>query len=104
MTEQAAPPKLLGFQRKFLRGLAHSYRAVVQVGQEGVTTAVVAAVRQALQDHELVKVRLHRPKDKKAMAQQLATRTDAELCGLVGHQAILYRPRAEDPTIEVPSR
>jgi len=95
---------LQGFQRKYLRGLAHSRRPLVSVGEAGISEAVVAAVEAALADHELVKVRLHEPEDKKAAARELALRSGAELCGLVGHTVILYRRHPEHPRIELPVR
>jgi RNA-binding protein len=76
----------------------------VQVGQSGLTEAVVAAVQSALLDHELVKVRLLKPENKKAMARELAERTKAELCGLVGHTVILYRAHPEEPRLRLPER
>lgn len=94
--------ELSGHQRKFLRGLAHPLRPVVQVGHDGITDGVVQAVEQALLDHELIKVRMHEPADKKAMATELARRSGAALCGLIGHTAILYRPHPETPTIQLP--
>ena len=99
-----AAPGLTGYQRKHLRKLAHSLDPVVFVGEAGISDAVVAALDVALRDHELVKVRLRQPEDKKAMAATLAERSGAELCGLVGHTAILYRRNAENPRVEVPSR
>jgi len=89
-------------QRKHLRGLAHRLEPVVHVGAQGVTDAVAAALDQALADHELVKVRLHEPEDKTAMAAALAARAGAEPCGLVGHTVILYRRHPERPRIVVP--
>lgn len=102
--ESAPPLELAGFQRKYLRGLAHSFKAVVQVGHDGVTEAVVAAVGQALLDHELIKVRMREPEDKKAMAAELARHCGAALCGLIGHSVILYRPHPEAPQITLPQR
>jgi RNA-binding protein len=95
---------LRGFQRKYLRGLAHRLEPVVHVGAAGATAQVLRALAEALSDHELVKVRLHRPEDKKALARFLADESGAELCGLVGHTVILYRAHAEDPRIELPAR
>lgn len=92
-------PALTGKQRKRLRGLAHALEPVVQVGQAGVTAGVVRSVDQALVTHELIKVRLHEPRDKKAASQTLAERAGATLCGLVGHTAILYRPHPDAPKI-----
>lgn len=96
--------ELAGFQRKWLRGKAHSLKPLVQVGQAGVSQAVVDAVLAALDDHELLKVRLMRPEDKKAMTEELARRSGAFLVGLVGHTAILYRPHPEKPVIKLPKR
>ncbi|MBK7972744.1 MAG: ribosome assembly RNA-binding protein YhbY [Deltaproteobacteria bacterium] len=90
-------------QRKHLRGLAHPLRPVAHVGQAGITAGVVAAVGIALTDHELIKVRLLEPEDKRAMAQELAAETASELCGLVGHTVILYRRHPEKPKIELPA-
>jgi RNA-binding protein len=92
-------PVLTGRQRKSLRGLAHRLEPVVLVGREGVTDAVVRAVGEALLTHELIKVRLHEPEDKKSDAQALADGAGAALCGLVGHTVILYRPHPERPKI-----
>ncbi|MBW2272954.1 MAG: YhbY family RNA-binding protein [Deltaproteobacteria bacterium] len=97
-------PGLLGFQRKHLRKLAHGLDPVVYVGEAGISAAVVAALDVALRDHELVKVKLRQPTDKKAMAATLAERGGAELCGLVGHTVILFRPDSENPRIELPAR
>jgi RNA-binding protein len=95
---------LAGFQRRFLRAQAHALHPLVQVGDAGVTDAVIAAVNAALGDHELIKVRLHAPADKHALAQAIAERAHAELCGVVGHTVILYRPNAEEPRIRLPGR
>ena len=97
-------PTLAGYQRKHLRGLAHRLKPLVQVGEAGLSSAVVAATDQALEDHELVKVRLNQPEDKRELAQQLAKRSRSVLCGLVGHTVILYRRHPESPRIEVPRR
>jgi RNA-binding protein len=96
--------RLAGYQRTYLRGLAHHLKPVVQVGQAGITEAVLEAVEQALADHELIKVRLHKPEDKKALAAELAARSGAELCGILGHLAILYRAHPEEPRIALPAR
>jgi RNA-binding protein len=96
--------ELEGFQRKYLRGLAHDLKPIVQVGHDGVSDGVIEAIRNALNDHELIKVRMHEPEDKKAMAEELAARTGAHLCGLIGHTAILYKAHPEEPRILLPTR
>jgi RNA-binding protein YhbY len=37
------------------------------------------------------------------LAAELAARTEAELCGLVGRMAILYRRHPDSPKIEIPT-
>lgn len=88
-------------QRRQLKALAHALKPVVQVGQAGISDAVLAAVEQALLDHELIKVQMREPADKKAMARQLAEASGAALCTLIGHTAVLYRPHPEKPRLKL---
>jgi RNA-binding protein len=106
-TPEAAPtaaPVLAGFQRKYLRALAHPLKPVVQVGDAGVTAEVVHAVQTALRDHELIKVRMRQPKDKTGFCRAMADGSGSALCGLVGHTAILYKPHPKKPQIHLPQR
>ena len=103
-SKRATPPELDGAQRRQLRGLAHPLKPVVIIGEGGLSEAVLRALDEALTSHELVKVRLRQPEDKKAVAQHLAERTDAALCGVVGHTVILYRAHPDEPVIRLPKR
>jgi RNA-binding protein len=95
---------LSGRQRRQLRALAHGLRPVVHVGAGGIGDSLLRALDQALSDHELVKVRLLEPDDKRALARELAEAAGAELAGLVGHTAILYRRHPERPRIALAQR
>jgi len=79
-------------------------RPLVQVGEGGLSASLLGALEEALRDHELVKVRLREPQDKKAAARELAEASRSALCGVVGHTVILYRPHPEEPQIELPTR
>jgi RNA-binding protein len=84
-------------QRKMLRSLAHHLEPVVLVGKQGVTDTLVRSASEALEAHELVKVRFNEFKDEKqALAEEIARRTGAEVVGIVGHVATLYK-RQQDP-------
>ncbi len=88
---------LRGRDRKYLRGLAHSFKPLVQVGRAGLTDALLASLDEALAHHELIKVRFQEHKgEKRALTESMAEKTDADVAGIVGHVAILYRP-ARDP-------
>lgn len=94
--------QLTSKQRQYLRGLAHPLAPVVRVGKAGVTESVIAETKKSLHSHELIKVRIEAD-DRKATAETLATATDAQIAGLVGKVAILYRARDEEPEIELPA-
>jgi len=96
------PPSLTGGQRRHLRGLAHPLKPVIIVGEGGVSEAVLKALDDALERHELVKIRLRQPSDKKEAARSLAEASGAALCGVVGHTVVLYRPDPKAPKIEIP--
>jgi RNA-binding protein len=94
---------LSGKQRRALRALGHHLKPVLQVGHSGVTEALLAALEQALHDHELVKVRVlaHAPGPRAEVALALASATSAELAQVLGRTVLLYRARPEDPKIRL---
>lgn len=95
-------------QRRFLRAKAHGLSPLVQIGQAGITPSVCDAIRQALYDHELIKIKFGQsyPGQAREDASQLALDVQAELCQVIGRVAVLYRPRGEvakgKPVIELP--
>ncbi|MFH1136321.1 MAG: ribosome assembly RNA-binding protein YhbY [Pseudomonadota bacterium] len=100
---------LKGFQKKYLRELAHHLKPVVLVGQRGLSGQVLESINQALDDHELIKIKFLDAKEKEAKSElstQVVEETGARVVGMVGHTVILYRPR-EDPAarkIQLPRR
>lgn len=84
-------------QRKRLRKLAHHLDPLLQVGKSGVSENFLRAVNEALDCHELIKIRfLTRKDEKRALAREISLRTGSEAAGLIGHTLILYR-RQPDP-------
>ncbi|MEE8398768.1 MAG: YhbY family RNA-binding protein [Desulfobacterales bacterium] len=101
--------RLSGFQRKYLRGLAHGLRPVVFVGQKGITDSVSLSIDEALDTHELIKLRFVDLKDKvqKKRAEALITeRNNCEIVGRIGHVLVLFRPHSdpEKRKIAVPEK
>jgi len=98
---------LTSSQAKYLRGLAHGLNPVVFVGHKGVTPAVLDSVREALDTHELIKLKFIDFKDRRlkaGIAAEIETQTDSRLAGLIGHTAIFYRrhPDAEKRRVTLP--
>jgi RNA-binding protein len=92
-------------QRRHLRGLAHSLKPVILIGNAGISAGVLAETQRALGDHELIKVRLPGlPRDQRDGALlDLAARTASALVGRIGHVAILYRPNPTLARIVLPA-
>lgn len=79
-----------------LKSLAQRLEPILHLGKAGVTDAFVASVEQALNDHELIKIKFTAFKETKdALAAEVATRTQSDLVQIVGHVAVLYRPQPD---------
>ena len=95
---------LTSAQIRFLRGQAHDLRAMLQAGAKGVTDALVAEVDLALEQHELIKVKVGSDdRDARdALIADLASRVDAALVQRIGHTAVFYRPSKDKRRIVLP--
>jgi len=96
---------LKGSNRDFLRAKAHHLKPLVFLGHQGVTDTLIAAVEENLTAHELIKVKFNDLKDqKRALSEEIASRTGSALVGLVGNVATLYRehPDADKRRIVLP--
>lgn len=84
-------------QRQFLRKIAHELKPIVQVGKNGLSESLLASAAIALDTHELIKVKFYDYKDEKRdLADAVASQLGAELIGLIGNTAILYRRNPDD--------
>ena len=101
--------KLKGYQKKYLKGLAHGMKPLVFVGQKGLSLTVTKAVDESLEKHELIKIKFIDFKEKghkEEIAGAIEKETASELVGMIGHIAIFYRQQ-KDPEkrkINVPKR
>jgi RNA-binding protein len=90
-------------QRQFLRGLAHPLSRVVRIGKGKLSEAVIEETRKTFLAHELIKVRIDAEgAERTQLAEQLAEASEAELAGVIGKTAILFRPDEEEPRIKLP--
>lgn len=93
--------KLTGKQNRYLRGLGHHLKPTVYVGKEEVNEAVIKATEEALDTHELIKVKLQDGclSDRKEVAEELSTATGAAVAQILGKIILLYRPSKEQKII-----
>jgi len=91
-------------QIRYLRGLAHDLKPVIQTGNKGLTEAVLKELAVALDHHELVKVKIGSD-DRDARKQQIAEiaeRSHAELVQSIGKVACFFRRNDEAPKLALP--
>src|SRR5690625_1591391 len=85
--------------RSQLRAAAHPLRPVVQLGDKGLTPAVLAEIDRALTAHGLIKVRVAGD-DREARLSAQAEICEALECAPVHHIGkilVFYRPTEADP-------
>lgn len=92
-------------QKRYLRSQAHHLKPVLQSGNKGVTEAFVAEVGVALDQHELIKVKLAAGdrEERGAMIDQLAADTGASVVQTIGHIVVLFRRNRDEPKIALPA-
>ena len=89
-------------QKKHLRGLAHHLKPLVIVAGKGLSESVMADIERALNDHELIKVKLRGERDvRQAWATSIAGQCNAELIQVIGQVACFYRKNPDEPVIKL---
>lgn len=84
-------------QRSYLMKLASSIDPILQIGKAGLTPELTAAVEEALEARELIKLHVLKNcfEDGRDLAFRLATDTDAEVVQVIGKKIVLYRQARE---------
>ena len=80
-------------ERKRLRQIGHALNPVVMIGGQGLTENVIEETTRALNDHELIKVKIG-GEDREARAaviEAIAEATGAEVVQTIGKIALLYK-------------
>ncbi|NGH10274.1 ribosome assembly RNA-binding protein YhbY [Serratia marcescens] len=84
-------------QKQHLKGLAHPLKPVVMLGNNGLTEGVLAEIEQALEHHELIKVKIAAEdrETKTLIADAIVRETGTCNVQVIGSTLILYRPSKE---------
>lgn len=94
---------LTNTQRKYLRGLTHDIAPVVMVADKGLSENVRAEIEQALEHHELIKVKVRAEREqRKTWIEEIAALTGSELVHQIGQVACYYRRHPKKPVIALP--
>ncbi|WP_118879066.1 ribosome assembly RNA-binding protein YhbY [Haemophilus haemolyticus] len=92
-------------QKQFLKGLAHHLNPVVMLGGNGLTEGVLAEIENALNHHELIKVKVSGAdrETKQLIIDAIVRETKAAQVQTIGHILVLYRP-SEEVKIQLPRK
>ena len=86
-------------QKKDYRSIGHTLNPIVTVAGNGLTEGVMEELNRALDDHELIKIKVSvgDREVKKAVITELVKKTAAELVQQIGNTALLLRrnPKAK---------
>ena len=80
-------------ERQKLKGYAHGLRPIVYIGHNGLTAAVNKEIDRALNDHELIKMRIqHEDREvRRDLYAQIVKIHQAELVQQIGSVGVLFR-------------
>ena len=90
-------------QRAYLRGLANTLPAIMQIGKGGITENLVTTVSDALEARELIKLTVleNAMETPREVADALSAATHADVVGVIGRKIILYRESVKHKRIEL---
>ena len=84
-------------ERKRLRQIGHTLNPVVMVGDKGLSESVIEELNRALNDHELIKVKVV-AEDREARAALIAdivAASESEIVQTIGKIALIYKKAAK---------
>lgn len=90
-------------QKQFLKAKAHDLKPVILLGVNGLTEGVVAEIDNALNFHELIKIKVPgEDREQKVLVMDAIIReTKAEKVQVIGKTLVLFR-QSEDKKIQLP--
>jgi RNA-binding protein len=91
-------------QIKFLRAKCHDLKAVIMLGQKGLTEEVLNELDIALIHHELVKIKLavDDREARKQMISEICDKSQSQEIQSIGKTLSVYRVNPDKAIIELP--
>ena len=90
-------------QIKYLKGICHHIKPVVMLGNKGLTESVMVEIEGALDQHELIKLKLRGSREEREQWIASITRqSKAELVLKIGQVACFFRRNKDEPKLELP--
>ena len=79
-------------QKRNLKTQAHHLKPQIQIGLNGVTPQQINQIKNALDAHELIKIKFNHHKDQKTtLTETITQQTDSTTIDLKGNTLTIYR-------------
>ena len=88
---------LKGYQRKYLRSLAHHLKPIVFVGKNNLNDGVYSSINDAFKTHELIKIKF-RNLNVINISRDISLKLKCDIIGVIGKIMILYKQQ-HDPDL-----
>jgi len=90
-----------GMKRRIKREWS-AQKPTVWIGKEGASEKIINEINRQLEQHEIVKAKIHqtalKDQEAKEIATNIATQTESTLIDMRGHTLILYKKRKRKTT------
>ena len=88
---------LTGKQKRYLRSLAVTQKALFQIGKDGLNTNIYQAIKEALKTHELVKISVLKTCELEfnEIVIDICANTKSELVQTIGKTIVIYKQSKE---------
>ena len=85
-----------------MRAIGHNLKPIITIAEKGVNEAITAEIERALNDHELIKIKINvnDPEYRKNLTSTLCTEHRSELVQAIGKVALIYR-KAKKPNAKL---
>ena len=85
-------------QRSCLKGISMTTDPILQIGKASLTPELTAAVDEALEARELIKITVLKncTDDGHSIAEMLAERTHSQVVQVIGKKIVLYRQAKDE--------
>ncbi|ARU55566.1 RNA-binding protein [Oleiphilus messinensis] len=80
-------------QKRQYKAIAHNLNPIVIIGDKGLSEGLLAEVDRALNDHELIKIKINigEKEDRQVIVDELVSSSQSELVQIIGKMAIIVR-------------
>ena len=84
---------MIAAEKKKFRARAHSLKPVIMIGQSGFTEAVLSEIEIALDNHELIKIKIQTDdrEVRKQISSEICAKTGAVFIQSIGKIVVIYR-------------